>query len=321
MRCSFSEKNSVLVPFTVTQVIFSAGFPSISFNILTRMFRQVDQHTELEFSRPWELSDFVLLVEEERFYVHRGIMALCSSAFSRLFHSAVGENLQTVLLPGRKANEIREMLLVIYPASQKPISRNNCSFLLALARDFEMRTLTAKCEDFLLEALNWQRGWYILNSLILAESYELMRLRADCIRRTQELRLGHLQNPEFYERVAHHTQLEILGKLLYASESEVSRLQNKVKEVAQQATNALRSVTSLASVLAEHIRFASNVNARGIRFTTEQDFDAIEKDCADRRFLRDARDGKSLTCPGLAAAYAPLENIQSTLENIQESKE
>ena len=47
-----------------------------------------------------------------------------------------------VPLPGKKSAEIREMLLVIYPPSAKPIDESNYAFLLDLAKEYMMAKLT-----------------------------------------------------------------------------------------------------------------------------------------------------------------------------------
>ena len=50
-------------------------------------------------------------------------------------------------LPGKKSAEIKEMLLVIYPTSGKPINQTNYAFLLDLATEYKMMKLTEKCEN------------------------------------------------------------------------------------------------------------------------------------------------------------------------------
>jgi len=55
-----------------------------------------------------------------------------------------------VPLPGKKSSEIKEMLLVIYPTSAKPIDKKNYAFLLDLAKEYMMDKITEKCETFLM---------------------------------------------------------------------------------------------------------------------------------------------------------------------------
>ena len=39
----------------------------------------------LDFSQPWEHSDVVFVVEEDRFHVHRCILGMLSEVFSTMF--------------------------------------------------------------------------------------------------------------------------------------------------------------------------------------------------------------------------------------------
>ena len=252
----------------------------------------------------WNLSDLVLLVEGEAFHVHRAILAVCSSVFSGAFSLNFGEKFaRTLPLPGKNAHEIREMLLVIYPNCQKPVTGLNCQFLLGLGREFQMSMLVTKCEDFLLKVMmnDKHSTWDILNVLIVSESYNLMRLRNECIRKTLNLRVEELMSHrEFNERVAPQTQREILEGKALAAEREVAALERKVECMADQARQGLRSVNSTAALLAEQIRFARNVNAGDIQFTTEQNFDA----------LRYRSNETSWKCKFLHEACKPFEEIK-----------
>ena len=115
-------------------------------------------NNQLDFSQPWHFSDVVLKVEEERFHVHRSILSMWSPVFSKMFTADFSEKTaEEVLLPGKIANQIREMLLAIYPTSAKEIDDENYSFLLDLAGEYLMEKLTEKCEDFLIHKLRWPR--------------------------------------------------------------------------------------------------------------------------------------------------------------------
>ena len=64
-----------------------------------------------DFSEPWKLSDVVLVVEEQRFHVHRNTLAFWSPVFKRTFSSDFKEkNSDEIPLPGKKASEIKELL-------------------------------------------------------------------------------------------------------------------------------------------------------------------------------------------------------------------
>ena len=131
---------------------------------------QSEQELEQDFSKPWEHSDVILLVEEQEFHVHRAILAMSSSVFSRMFAADFKEKYaKKIPLPEKKAKEIREMLLAIYPNSWKPVHKNNCYFLLALAQEYQMAKRTKKCEDFLLQTVEMQKGVDVLKTLVVAQ--------------------------------------------------------------------------------------------------------------------------------------------------------
>ena len=105
----------------------------------------------LDFSQPWQLSDVVLVVEGERFNVHRNILGMWSEVFATMFTTQFKEKTaEEVPLPGKKSSEMKEMLLVIYPTSAKPIDTENYAFLLDLAKEYMMAKITEKCEAFLM---------------------------------------------------------------------------------------------------------------------------------------------------------------------------
>ena len=58
-----------------------------------------------DFSEPWLFSDVVLVVEEQKFHVHRFTLALWSPVFKTMFTSDFQEkNLHEIPLPGKKAS-------------------------------------------------------------------------------------------------------------------------------------------------------------------------------------------------------------------------
>ena len=142
---------------------------------------QAAEKPELEFSRPWEQSDVVLLVEGQHFHVHRVILAMSSPIFSRMFSSDFKEkDADEIPLPEKKAAEIREMLMVIYPRFCKPVNDTNLHFLLPLAREYRMTVLTQKCEDHLLRLADKEHEiGPLLETLMVAQNYSLERVTAE----------------------------------------------------------------------------------------------------------------------------------------------
>lgn len=67
------------------------------------------------FSEPWEDSDVILVVEEEKFHVHRLILSMNSPVFKAMFKSAFKEaSSNEIPLPEKKANEMLDFLMKIY---------------------------------------------------------------------------------------------------------------------------------------------------------------------------------------------------------------
>lgn len=101
------------------------------------------QEDSLDFSQPWQFSDAVLLAEEKRFHVHRNILGMWSKVFTTMFTAQFKEKTaEEVALPRKKSAEIKEMLLVIYPASSKPIDDSNYAFLLDPSKEYMMTKFT-----------------------------------------------------------------------------------------------------------------------------------------------------------------------------------
>ena len=165
----------------------------------------------LDFSKPWQYSDVVLVVESERFHVHRNILGMWSEVFTTMFTSHFKEKTaQEVQLPEKKSAEIKEMLLVIYPTSSKPIDQNNYVFLLNLAEEYMMAKLTERCEKFLMYGSEKQTlespttaplcGFlHCLDLLDIAQNYSLNGLQIACIEKAKLLRLEKLKQHQVYK--------------------------------------------------------------------------------------------------------------------------
>ena len=173
----------------------------------------------LDFSQPWEHSDVVLVVEEDRFHVHRCILGLLSDVFSTMFTAQFKEKTaEEVSLRGKQSAEIKEMLLVIYPTSEQPINENNYAFLLDLAKEYMMAKLTEKCESYLIGRLGspqsyrdecvcgnrrdyWKRG-NCLELLVIAQTYGLDSLETACIQRAKGIRFANMKNDNDFDKIS-----------------------------------------------------------------------------------------------------------------------
>ena len=185
-------------------------FGSSSFSLFVEAATKSVQEDSLDFSQPWQFSDVVLVVEEDRFHVHRCILGMWSEVFTTMFTSQFKEKTaEEIPLPGKKSAEIKEMLLVIYPTSAKPISESSCTFLLDLAKEYMMAKLTEKCDTYLMDRLlSTYRGFsiirkdYCLELLEIAQNHGLTRLQTACIEKAKEMKFKDLKNHKMYEKIS-----------------------------------------------------------------------------------------------------------------------
>ena len=283
------------------------------------------QKHQQEFSKPWNQSDVVLIVEGQKFHVHRVILAMISPVFSQMFSSDSKEkDTDKITLPEKKAAEIREMLMVIYPIFNKPVNDTNLYLLLPLAEEYQMTALTQRCEDHLLRLAEKKHELGpILETLIVAQNYTLERVIAECVNKTQNLAIEEVQGHELYEQVEPLTQRKMMefqvGSMqreLREAKAEISRLQNKIREMEASASKGLRSFESLVATLGSHIRHAKKIKESSFtfRFTKEQNLETIRSD--NSRGLNTSR---SEVCLNLSSAYDHLKKLQDKLKAIKNS--
>ena len=273
---------------------------------------------ELDFSRPWDFSDIILLVEGNRFHVHRSILAMWSSVFSRMFTADIKEKTAEVLsLSEKKASEIREMLLVIYPTSAKQIDGNNYYFLLDLAEEYLMNTLTEKCEEYLIYCLNRPRQSSVLclDLLDIAQEFRLAKLQTVCIDEARKLSFWKLKEDSMYSKMSLsnfqqivegmiqqlETEIEQLRRALYAMQGRERQLQKKITEVESHASSALTEFEKIASILVQVVRDASKDQYQGYIGTESLD--------AKLRFISEG-DGS------FSHLRIPLNNMRSKLQQM-----
>ena len=107
------------------------------------------------FAEPWKFSDVVLVVEDQRFHVHRGTLAFWSPVFEKMLSAEFKEkNNDEILLPEKKAKEFEVMLYMMYPSlEEKLVTKMNCYFLFELAHEyqiagFHMTSLNFKLQNY-----------------------------------------------------------------------------------------------------------------------------------------------------------------------------
>ena len=184
-----------------------------------------------DFTQPWKLSDVVLVVEGEKFHVHRAVLVLCSPFFEKMLTSDFQEKeKKEIPLRGKKANEVKELLQVIYPTvERKPpdeIKEENCHYLLSLAHEYQMAAITQRCEDFIVkimkESFSVKKDPDIIAELVFAQTYNLKTLKQASIELAQSLALPELKKQKGYDKIDPKNLQEIMEGMITRLQSQLS---------------------------------------------------------------------------------------------------
>jgi len=100
-----------------------------------------------------------------------------------MFTSDLNEkNSVEIPLPGRKANEIKLLLQIMYDTSwnRNILTKENCYFLLDLAHEYKVDSINQMCEDFLVSLVKEKREKDVLTILLVGQRYELKTLIKSC---------------------------------------------------------------------------------------------------------------------------------------------
>ncbi|XP_078383970.1 kelch-like protein 12 [Oculina patagonica] len=256
----------------------------------------------LDFSEPWKLSDVVLVVEEQKFYVHRSILGLWSPVFERMF---TGKTDDKIPLPGKKASEIKELLQIMYPSlEEKVVTKGNCYFLLDLAREYQITAITQKCEDFLVSAVKTRNENDVLAVLIVGQEYELKTLIKTCVYEARRLSLKELKEHSKCGDIERDNYQQI-------TEEIIARLEEHCKVV---KANCLQKLLDSSRCLYLHGKIKGGAISwykLNYKSTSSQYLNAIKADDSDHKCS-----SSSSICPSLSEVGKHLTELKSTLETL-----
>ena len=177
---------------------------------------------EPNFSSPWHMSDVTLVVERQRLHTHRGILSMTSPVFERMFNADFKEKSATEIpLPGKKAHEIRELLLVLYPTA-KPITDESAYFLLTLAQEYQMALVTKRCQEYILQRKKGDAD--AVTFLVMAQEFDLKELRKQCVEIAKNIPSRALRKIKNYHLIESEVGREL-------AEQRVEVLENQIHKV------------------------------------------------------------------------------------------
>ena len=204
-----------------------------------------------DFLEPWKLSDVVLVVEDQKFHVHRSFLAVWSPVFEKMFTSEFKEkNNDELPLPGKKASKIKQLLYMVYPSSEeKQVTKENCYFLLELAHEYQIESIVEKCQSFMVFMVKEKMEDDVLAMLIYGQKYQLKTLISACIDGARRLSLKELKR--------HKEEIKPDNYLLIA-EGIIQRLETQCDEVRE---GSLKSLARVCQNLYWHDREKNNSRA------------------------------------------------------------
>ena len=217
------------------------------------------------FSKPWKLSDVILLVEEEKFHVHRAVLALSSPVFEKMFSSEFQEKGKNeVTLPDKKASEVEELLLMLYPSvAEKQITEENCYFLVNLANEYQIEAIVQRCENFMVELVKTRPKDCII-AMIFAEKYELAKLKKAGIEQAYYLTLEELKNDKMYNQMEKKDLMDIMEGIMLRQDKELEKFQQQCQQMKRKISSIscqyfglcgtlLGDLRNIANLLVEHV--------------------------------------------------------------------
>ncbi|XP_015752469.1 PREDICTED: uncharacterized protein LOC107332256 [Acropora digitifera] len=183
------------------------------------------------FCEPWEDSDLIFVVEEERFHVHRQIMSIHSPVFRAMLNS-VGFKEATateIPLPGKKANEFLDFLEFLYMKKMDEIQLNQVEHLLKLADEYQARGIVDVCVKMLKsEARCKDNAVKILHlatcTPTVRDDERLILVREQCYELMKNVELTETQGKESYKNLERDALERVLVK-------RIQRLETFVKEI------------------------------------------------------------------------------------------
>ena len=225
-----------------------------------------------DFLEPWKSSDVILVVEDQKFHVHRSILGFWSPVFEKMFTLEFKEkNSDEIPLPGKKASEIQTLLLMMYPSvEEKQVTKVNCYFLFELAHEYQIESIARKCEALMTSMVKERMENDVLAMLIYGQKYELKTLISTCIYEARRLTLMELKN--------HKRRLEIEpDNYLQIAEGIIQRLETQCKEVRE---GSLKSLERVSQSLYVHAKDRNNDAHRGVLVieTTGERLDYLLRD-------------------------------------------
>ena len=282
--------------------------------------KRIDESVaELDFSKPWKMSDVVLLVEDQRFHVHRNVLVLWSPVFEKMFTSNFSENKKReIRLPGKKAASVQTLLMMIYPPSKGEITRENWNAILELSHEYQIESIVDKCERFLVR-LSLSDEEDIVSILIVAQNYKLQKVIRQCVLGStvsSDITLKELQEHELFDQIEPGNYAQMLESILLGMENiqENSPSKESFKGIKKRG---LKKIDEIAKILLKHISHKNSMDGRDVHAVAKDDsIEALLLALKLDNRAHSCPDMDNIVCPDLSVVVQLLKQLRGIIDSI-----
>ncbi|KAK3745866.1 hypothetical protein QZH41_013208 [Actinostola sp. cb2023] len=166
------------------------------------------------FSSPWHLSDAVLIVEEQRFHVHKSTLSMWSLVFEAMFTSDFKEKTALEIpLPGKRADEVEVLLNLIYVKNKQRVTHENFEFLLKLADEYQIKDVKKLCTEFMSSTLRKRNCLHIFQ---VADRFGLNDMKLKCVDEAKSLTMSTIVDDTQYADISLEVKMQICTERIKA---------------------------------------------------------------------------------------------------------
>ncbi|XP_022796462.1 uncharacterized protein LOC111334904 [Stylophora pistillata] len=249
MLCALPGTNAVRGRKTIQKISSTSEMASLNIepasdgtnaslpNILTPPLAGCDQEPEevteegtQPFAEPWEDSDLVLVVEDEKFHVHRQILSIHSPVFKAMLTTKFKEaTAKEIPLPGKKANEVSDFLKQMYLKESDGVTLTKAEHLLKLADEYQTKSVFDLCVNYLRTLQrskhNAIRILFLTNvTIMVREDERLDSVRSECYNLIENMALKKISKNEYFQNLDSDSLQNVFLQ-------KVQRLENLLSEV------------------------------------------------------------------------------------------
>jgi len=120
-------------------------------------------------------------------------------------------------LPGKKASEIKELLLMIYLNIYGKAWNT-----VKLADEYQMEEIFKRCENVLVNLVHSKPDNTFLDDLTFAQTYKLEKQLTTIVNRARQLRLRDFKSHEMYDKMDPHIYKQIMEGIVEDLEKNLS---------------------------------------------------------------------------------------------------